>query len=65
MEDRRSILLLVLLMKEDLLSILKKKAQEVEKRLIPLLKGENSPYSRFIMRVPGFGVPRILIIVLL
>ena len=31
------------------------KAQEVEKRLIPLLQGENSPYSRFIMRVPGFG----------
>ncbi len=31
------------------------KAQEVEKRLIPLLKGEDSPYSRFIMRVPGFG----------
>jgi len=31
------------------------KAQEVEKRLIPLLQGEDSPYSRFIMRVPGFG----------
>tara|TARA_B100001057_G_scaffold222590_1_gene222993 strand:- start:3936 stop:7064 length:3129 start_codon:yes stop_codon:yes gene_type:complete len=31
------------------------KAQEVEKRLIPLLQTENSPYSRFIMRVPGFG----------
>ena len=31
------------------------KAQEVEKRLIPLLQSENSPYSRFIMRVPGFG----------
>ncbi len=33
----------------------KEKAQEVEKRLIPLLQGEESPYSRFIMRVPGFG----------
>ena len=31
------------------------KAQEVEKRLIPLLQAEDSPYSRFIMRVPGFG----------
>ena len=32
-----------------------KKAQDVEKRLIPLLQSEDSPYSRFIMRVPGFG----------
>jgi hydrophobe/amphiphile efflux-1 (HAE1) family protein len=31
------------------------KAQEVEKRLIPLLQTDDSPYSRFIMRVPGFG----------
>ena len=31
------------------------KAQDVEKRLIPLLQAEDSPYSRFIMRVPGFG----------
>ena len=31
------------------------KAQEVERRLIPLLQAEDSPYSRFIMRVPGFG----------
>jgi hydrophobe/amphiphile efflux-1 (HAE1) family protein len=31
------------------------KAQEVEKRLLPLLQAEDSPYSRFIMRVPGFG----------
>ena len=26
-----------------------------KRRLIPLLKAENSPYKRFIMRVPGFG----------
>ena len=32
-----------------------KKAQEVEKRLLPLLQAENSAYNRFIMRVPGFG----------
>ena len=31
------------------------RAQEIEKRLIPLLQSEESPYSRFIMRVPGFG----------
>ncbi len=31
------------------------KAQIIEKRLVPLLQSEDSPYSRFIMRVPGFG----------
>ena len=31
------------------------KAQDVEKRLLPLLQAENSPYDKFIMRVPGFG----------
>ncbi len=35
-----------------------KKAQDVEQRLIPLLKAEDSPYKRFIMRVPGFGSDR-------
>jgi len=30
-------------------------AQKVEARLIPLLQTDDSPYSRFIMRVPGFG----------
>ena len=32
-----------------------KRAQEIEKRLLPLLQAENSPYDKFIMRVPGFG----------
>ena len=32
-----------------------KQAQKVEARLIPLLQAKDSPYSRFIMRVPGFG----------
>ncbi len=31
------------------------RAQEIERRLIPLLQKEDSPYKRFIMRVPGFG----------
>ena len=31
------------------------RAQEIESKLIPLLQEENSPYRRFIMRVPGFG----------
>ena len=32
-----------------------KRAQDVEERLIPLLQAKDSPYKRFIMRVPGFG----------
>ena len=32
-----------------------KRAEEVEKRLIPLLQSEDTPYKRLIMRVPGFG----------
>ena len=31
------------------------KAEKVEKRLLPLLKDENQPYQKLIMRVPGFG----------
>ncbi len=31
------------------------KAQKVEEKLLPLLQAKDSPYSRFIMRVPGFG----------
>jgi HAE1 family hydrophobic/amphiphilic exporter-1/multidrug efflux pump len=31
------------------------KAEEIESRLIPLIKKENESYKRIIMRVPGFG----------
>jgi len=31
------------------------KAEEIEKRLIPLIKKEGESYKRVIMRVPGFG----------
>ena len=31
------------------------KAQEIERRLTPLVKSENESYKRMIMRVPGFG----------
>ena len=32
-----------------------RRAEDVEKRLIPLLQAEDSPYNRFLMIVPGFG----------
>jgi len=31
------------------------KAEEIERRLIPLIKNEEESYKRVIMRVPGFG----------
>ena len=31
------------------------KAEEIERRLTPLVKSENESYKRMIMRVPGFG----------
>ena len=31
------------------------KAEEIERRLTPLVKNENESYKRMIMRVPGFG----------
>ena len=33
----------------------KKRAEDVEKRLIPLLQDSKEPYQKIIMRVPGFG----------
>ena len=32
-----------------------KRAEDVEERLKPLLKSEDSPYKKFLMIVPGFG----------
>ena len=31
------------------------KAEEIERRLTPLVKSEEESYKRMIMRVPGFG----------
>ncbi len=41
------------------------RAIDVEKRLIPLLKSENSPYNRFLMIVPGFGSDNSFLIIAL
>ena len=42
-------------MKEASFEYTQEQAQKVEARLLPLLQAKDSPYSRFIMRVPGFG----------
>jgi len=55
MEDRGVYLVLGFTDEGSSFEYTEKRAEDVEKRLIPLLKAKNSPYKRFIMRVPGFG----------
>ncbi|AFS46839.1 integral membrane protein, AcrB/AcrD/AcrF family [alpha proteobacterium HIMB5] len=55
LEDRGAYLVIGFTDEGSSFEYTQEKAQEVEKRLIPLLQAEDSPYSRFIMRVPGFG----------
>ena len=55
MEDRGVYLVLGFTDEGSSFEYTEKRAEDVEKRLIPLLQAENSPYKRFIMRVPGFG----------
>ena len=55
MEDRGAYLIIGMTDEGSSFEYTQEQAQKVEARLIPLLKAEDSPYSRFIMRVPGFG----------
>ena len=55
MEDRGVYLVLGFTDEGSSFEYTEKRAEDVEKRLIPLLQEKNSPYKRLIMRVPGFG----------
>ncbi|MDC3135849.1 efflux RND transporter permease subunit [Candidatus Pelagibacter sp.] len=55
MEDRGAYLIIGSTDEGSSFEYTQEQAQKVEAKLIPLLQGEDSPYSRFIMRVPGFG----------
>ena len=55
MEDRGAYLIIGATDEGSSFEYTQEQAQKVEARLLPLLQAENSPYSRFIMRVPGFG----------
>ena len=55
MEDRGVYLVLGFTDEGSSFEYTEKRAEDVEKRLIPLLQAKDSPYKRFIMRVPGFG----------
>ena len=55
MEDRGAYLVIGFTDEGSSFEYTKKRAEDVEKRLIPLLHDKDSAYDRFIMRVPGFG----------
>ena len=55
MEDRGAYLIIGFTDEGTSFEYTQEQAQKVEARLLPLLQAENSPYKRFIMRVPGFG----------
>tara|TARA_B100001057_G_scaffold361421_1_gene363860 strand:+ start:971 stop:4099 length:3129 start_codon:yes stop_codon:yes gene_type:complete len=55
LEDRGAYLIIGMTDEGSSFEYTQEQAQKVEARLIPLLQAEDSPYSRFIMRVPGFG----------
>ena len=55
LEDRGAYLVIGMTDEGSSFEYTQERAQEIESKLIPLLQEENSPYRRFIMRVPGFG----------
>ncbi len=55
LEDRGAYLIIGLTDEGSSFEYTQQRAQDIEKKLIPLLQEDNSPYRRFIMRVPGFG----------
>ena len=55
MEDRGAYLVIGFTDEGSSFEYTQEKAQIIEKRLTPLLQANDSPYARFIMRVPGFG----------
>ncbi len=55
MEDRGAYLVIGFTDEGSSFQYTQDRAEDVERRLIPLLKAEESPYKKFLMIVPGFG----------
>jgi len=55
LEDRGAYLIIGFTDEGSSFEYTRNRAEDVEKRLIPLLQSESSPYNRFLMIVPGFG----------
>ena len=65
MEDRGAYLVIGLTDEGSSFQYTQQRAEDVEKRLIPLLKKEDSPYNKFLMIVPGFGSENSFLIIAL
>ena len=65
MEDRGSYLIIGFTDDGSSFDYTQKRAKDVEKRLVPLLEAEDSPYKRFLMIVPGFGSDNSFLIIAL
>jgi len=65
LEDRGAYLVIGFTDEGSSFEYTQKRAIDVEQRLIPLLKSENSPYNRFLMIVPGFGTDNSFLIIAL
>ena len=65
MEDRGAYLVIGFTDEGSSFDYTQKRAEDVENRLIPLLKKDGSPYNRFLMIVPGFGSDNSFLIIAL
>jgi len=65
LEDRGAYLVIGFTDEGSSFEYTQKRAVDVENRLIPLLKSEDSPYNRFLMIVPGFGSDNSFLIIAL
>ena len=65
LEDRGAYLVIGFTDEGSSFEYTQKRAIDVEQRLIPLLKSEDSPYNRLLMIVPGFGSDNSFLIIAL
>ena len=65
LEDRGAYLVIGFTDEGSSFEYTQKRAIDVEQRLIPLLKSEDSPYNRLLMIVPGFGTDNSFLIIAL
>jgi len=64
-EDRGAYLVLGFTDEGSSFQYTQKRAEDVEKRLIPLLQSDDSPYNKLLMIVPGFGSENSFLIIAL
>ena len=65
LEDRGAYLIIGFTDEGSSFQYTRNRAEDVEKRLIPLLKPDNSPYNKFLMIAPGFGSKNSFLIIAL